>query len=427
MPLGWVDFSKDGLGLGKTIDELQKNSGRDALSLGYVQKGYANLFYPGSATQFGRAKYLFLVPAALLELSKRYNEKKEKGNIDKDTLETELKDIEFDQSRALLIGLNGESKTNIGIIGSGDASIAGTPVIKWNYWSMLKEYGMLKEKHEGLDLKRCTWNVYKKALLKGTDMTGCWDFSGFAADTDAFLDRYRKKTLSETLSIDLDEEERAFLKTRIQDKHPASVMAEMLNIDGKKLREVLSESTTHEKLYALAGFSVFSEPNKEQLKRAAAFAEFSGVLFTAYNLMILNEGETRDEAVKRWNETDLTGIAKKQDLNGVFDDVKAEDVYFINFIKNAREIMISGSADDFDNRIPKVKFLNNAALENKEKLKALTNLIYDRIKKSPNALKEQEGWTGLKEMNYYTELTGNIILEILGQRRIGDERNEDPA
>lgn len=415
MPLGWVDFSKDGLGLGKTIDELQKNSGRDALGLGYVQKGYANLFYPGSATQFGRAKYLFLVPAALLELGK--------GNIDKDTLETKLKKIEFDQSRALLKGLNGESKTNIGIIGgSGDVHIAGTPVIKWNYWSMLKEYGMLKEKHEGLDLKRCTWNVYKKALLKGTDMTGCWDFSGFAADTtDAFLDRYRKKTLSETLSIDLDEEERAFLKTRIQEKHPASVMAEMLNIDGKTLREVLSKSTTHEKLYALA---VFSKQNKEQLKRAAAFAEFSGVLFTAYNLMILNKGEARDEAVKRWNETDLTKIAEKQDLNGVFDDVKANKD---DFIIKAQEIMISGSANDFDNRIPKVEFLNNAALENKKKLKALTNLIYDRIKNSPNALKEQEGWTGLKEMNYYTELTGNIILEILGQRRIGDERNEDPA
>lgn len=113
MLLSWIDLKHEDLKKAREfLDQFKDHSTIDHLGLGIIRDRLAEIFFPATSTVMTRAKYFYLVPAAISELEKVVVRKQYRNSQE---LMIDLKFIEMQQARELMKSL--KDPAGSGIIG----------------------------------------------------------------------------------------------------------------------------------------------------------------------------------------------------------------------------------------------------------------------------------------------------------------------
>ena len=421
MEFGWIDFTaEDGETIRNVINTLKDKDEdlRDALGVGVIRDRFANYFFPGTTTMQSSAKYFFLVPYACQRIEKKkfYQLRKYKD---------ELKRIEREQCNKLIESRNKDKKNEY------NRTIIGSRAINNNnrwinnapsniYWGGLKAYGILKEDislNEYLNLIMKNWNDEKKikntvnkkdeivddenAYLK--DKTSLWNILPETMGTE-----------NKRFSLDLTYDEANFLKNKIIQNKPDSLLAWMLKNDNEL--DILNSTEEIKDLrYDDLMCKIFNNQNNtiydflpEELKEryflAKKFSDFFYVIQIRYNL-IYSEFKNED-TLKKWERI-------KKHAQKYASDVKIKEIFAILKIQNNDLEKFLSTCKE------KIEIMNENEFNESEKLNELDELIKERELKNKKEyaklIKPQEGarWTGLDKLTYRIVPGRNIVYDIL--------------
>ena len=292
LQFGWIDFSKEQRNKVLSVINLLSEPGAvDELGIGIVRDAFANLFFPGTSTIQTRAKYFLIVPYLFTELER------EKG-INPEKMLNRLHDRELDLID--ILKQNGEW----GIIGEN----AGRDLKRKPsdiYWNGLRTYGIFTE-------EKMTMNEYVRIfhLLKekrkafksqGSIHTNSTDQDG--DDSDAASDELAKgfwripdfpKDWRDTVSINLTTQEAKFLKGKIIQSVPHSLLAWLLENNKTDFMNI----ETFDQIETM--FDFFPEHIQSDFLMAKQFADYIFGAHLRYNV-ILSNGEN-EEVNEKWEE-----------------------------------------------------------------------------------------------------------------------------
>lgn len=297
MKLGWVDFSKtERSKILSVLDLLTQKGTLDELGISPIRDGFANLFFPGTSTIQTRAKYFFIIPYACkdLELS------------NETVLVKALKKLE-ETERKCGEALFMQNESENGIIGK--LAIKNGKWVQRNpsdiYWAGLRKYGIfLGGKMSLTEYLNATCNLKnKKSTLKSLGNRNDSAEENEADDKNAgnlYSKQFwniplYKNNWFDTISMSLTSEEGVFLKERIIETCPDTVIAYILK---HNIRESLNCKSFRE-FGALIG--EFPEHIQESYRLALAFSDFNYVMSFVYNIMVSGENE-------KWESEDFQSL-----------------------------------------------------------------------------------------------------------------------
>ena len=428
MEFGWIDFtSEDGEVMRNVINTLEDKDVdlRDALGVGVIRDRFANYFFPGTTTMQSSAKYFFLVPYACQKVEKqKCNQLHECKN--------ELKRIEKEQCNKLLENRNNKNDYNRTIIGS--RSIKHNA--KWInnapsniYWGGLKAFGILKEdislneyftllinkSNSEKNIKNLTnkkeEQIYDDDNADLKDKTSLWDI--LPENMMGYESTENKQ--NRQLSLYLTYDEAKFLKNKIIENKPDSLLAWMLKnqADLEMLKSAveikdLSFDDLKEKIIDSKGKTVydfFPEKLQKLYMLAKNFSDFFYILEIRYNLMY-SKFKNQD-IMERWESVKkyAKDYASRVEIDEIFRILKLQNMDLKDFLKACKNKIDSMNRDEFNTS---------------EKLNELDLLIQQRELKNKTAeyaklLKPIEGaaWTGLDKLTYRIVPGRNIVYDIL--------------
>ena len=343
MQLGWIDFSKsDRDKVFSVMHLLEEQSAVDELGLGIIRNAFADFFFPGTSTVQTRAKYFFIVPYILIEaLSGRYGTE----------INTILRRIDNEERacRDLLL----KTSTD-GVIGRlvPHSWVQRTPASI--YWNGLKELGILTENVSLSELIResLIQKTAKKAREYGNrndDANENEKDDNDAGDITSFhflnIGKTYRENWRDNLSIELREDEAAFLRERIVVSQRNTLLAYIVN-NNIRLDKYGSFSALSEDIID----SVDPEM-AEMIMLANDFNDLVNIITTRFNL-IVSEGKNK-EAVKRWmsisNELERRAAV---DLSYLFYKLKLLNHHKLrSFLIDTQEAIHSGNIDRVDQLI----------------------------------------------------------------------------
>ena len=428
MEFGWIDFtSEDGEVMRNVINTLEDKDVdlRDALGVGVIRDRFANYFFPGTTTMQSSAKYFFLVPYACQKVEKqKCNQLHECKN--------ELKRIEKEQCNKLLESRNNKNDYNRTIIGS--RSIKHNA--KWInnapsniYWGGLKSFGILKEDislneyftllinklNSEKNIKNLTnkkeEQIYDDDNADLKDKTSLWDI--LPENMMGYESTENKQ--NRQLSLYLTYDEAKFLKNKIIENKPDSLLAWMLKnqADLEMLKSAveikdLSFDDLKEKIIDSKGKTIYDflpEKLQKLYMLAKNFSDFFYILEIRYNLMY-SKFKNQD-IMERWESVKkyAKDYASRVEIDEIFRILKLQNMDLKDFLKACKNKIDSMNRDEFNTS---------------EKLNELDLLIQQRELKNKTAeyaklLKPIEGaaWTGLDKLTYRIVPGRNIVYDIL--------------
>ena len=347
MPLGWIDFSKNERNkVLSVLDLLSESSTLDELGIAPVRDGFANLFFPGTSTIQTRAKYFLIVPYALKDLE--YGKETNPNRMLRTFNEMERNCGEI---------LVGGDDTD-GIIGK--RSLAQGKWVKRTpadiYWAGLRYFGIFTG--GTISLTEYVHAICKlksqKATLNNLGNRNDTAEEGIYDDKDAGdlfkmqfwkIPTYQEKWI-DNLSVKLTEEEGTFLKQRMINAFPESMMAYILRND---MTEVFN-CRSFQDLGSL--INEFPDRIQHDYHLASEFSAFLFVLRTIYN-MIVSEGKNEDANALWGNlKLDLKTLAAV-DLEGIFTRLGiTKNVFLCNFLRKSQSLM---DAEDFEGMATEIR------------------------------------------------------------------------
>jgi len=363
LELGWVDFSKsERAKVLDVINLLAEKETLDELGIGPIRDGFANIFFPGTSTIQTRAKYFLIVPYALSDL--------ERTNIsDPQKLAEEMDKLEMLCGEILL------KTSDEGVIGARNLKagrwVKRTPADI--YWSGLRTYGIFTNYrmtyYEYLKAS-CLIKSQKKAMKQHLNRKEDAD-EGEKDDADAGnlfdmlfwkLPEQHDDNWLENLQIELTHSEAVFLKRRIIESCPNSLMAFILD---NNLRTIAYCEGFNDMADAL--LPLLPDNMKNDILLAKSASEFIYGIRIRYNI-ILSQG-LNDEANKEW-EIFKTNMAKNADVDigAIFARLLTRDHGLYRFLTNVQKLMKIGN-DEAIAEIDRLIINRECALKTKSRAK----------------------------------------------------------
>lgn len=393
MPLGWIDFSKSERNKVLSVLELLSEQGTlDELGIMPIRDGFSEIFFPGTTTIQTRAKYFFIVPYALrdLELGKETNPAKAMRELDKVERECGMKFLENNP------GMDG-------IIGSRSLS-AGSWVKRAPsviYWSGLRKYGIFL--NADLSLSEyvrvvCALKGEKANTLSLGNRNDKADDDKDHDDQDAgavagirFWDipTYRYDWRDD-LSMELTQEEGAFLKKKMISRYPDSMLAYVL----ENHVDAFFQCSSFQELKSI--IHLFPEQMQDDYYLALQFSDFLEAINVKYNLIISDEKNA--EAVRVWNEMkDSLDERASVDLTRIVNRLKVYNPSLVRFLSEAKEAMQEHDESK----------LKNAIVRRERELKTT------RAKTLHPGEFDPDAWYGIGTLDYRFNRTKTILADIV--------------
>lgn len=289
MKIGWVDFSKEQRGKVLSVLKLLSEPGAlDELGIGIIRDGFADILFPGTSTIQTRAKYLFVVPYIMLEVEKHKGIKPHEFLSLLDQKEVDLIDILDKDGAEGVIGVEAREKLK-----RKPSSI---------YWNALKTYGIFA--NQGLTLSEyakafCAARDNKQKIRNaGNNNRNSEEASDDADGVDGIYNFWRipvpTQNWREGLTIDLSQEEAAFLKQKIitMPNTKDSLMALVLRENRSDFCEYASFNDLNTLIPAMP------EMMKDDYIMARDFAKFIYGAQIRYNV-IFTKGQD-EEVLEAW-------------------------------------------------------------------------------------------------------------------------------
>lgn len=393
MPLGWIDFSKSERSNVLSVLELLSEQGTlDELGIAPIRDGFSELFFPGTTTIQTRAKYFFIVPYALrdLELGKETNSAKALRELDQ---------IEQDCGKIFL-------KNNPGIDGIiGSRALASGGWVKQApsriYWAGLRKYGFFLNGELTLpEYVRvvCALKAEKANTLslgnrndktnddKDHDDQDAGSVAGIRFwDIPTYRFDWREK-----LSMELTQEEGAFLKKKIVSRYPDSMLAYVL----ENHVDEFFHCSSFQELKSI--IHLFPDKMQKDYYLALQFSDFLEAINVKYNLIISDEKNA--EAVRIWNEMqDSLDERASVDLTRIVNRLKVYNPDLVRFLSEAKEAMLAHDETK----------LNNAIVHRERSLKT------SRAKVLHPGEFDDEAWYGIGALDYRFYRTKTILADIV--------------
>ena len=393
MPLGWIDFSKSERNKVLSVLELLSEQGTlDELGIAPIRDGFSELFFPGTTTIQTRAKYFFIVPYALrdLELGKETNSAKALRELDQ---------IEQDCGKIFL-------KNNPGIDGIiGSRALASGGWVKQApsriYWAGLRKYGFFLNGELTLpEYVRvvCALKAEKANTLslgnrndktnddKDHDDQDAGSVAGIRFwDIPTYRFDWREK-----LSMELTQEEGAFLKKKIVSRYPDSMLAYVL----ENHVDEFFHCSSFQELKSI--IHLFPDKMQKDYYLALQFSDFLEAINVKYNLIISDEKNA--EAVRIWNEMqDSLDERASVDLTRIVNRLKVYNPDLVRFLSEAKDAMLAHDETK----------LNNAIVHRERSLKT------SRAKVLHPGEFDDEAWYGIGALDYRFYRTKTILADIV--------------
>lgn len=397
MQIGWIDFSKSDRN--KVIDVLNLLSEPgvlDELGIAQIRDGFSNLFFPGITTIQTRAKYFLMVPYIFKSLeSYSYN--------DFSKLKKELEKLEKNCARSLLKENENDEKDDNGVIGK-----LSIPDNKWVkrppssiYWAGLKTYGIFTK---DISIDQYLRNICLKNSLKENISKSSYsrDSSNRGHDDkgDGDIQSYNFWNIEtyETdwfngLKIDLTKDEGDFLKRRIIESNPCSMLAFILknNCDEILKYESFSQLVNLE--------DIFPDYLNNPFHLAKDFSDFNRVLMILFNVIASDgKNEVANDLLDNFNNgkhpnfNEISNI----DLNSIFNLLDIKDIRLKSFLLESQQLMKEEKIDELKERIKKREI----------------SLKGENRSKTCHPEQFEDKWFGVYELDYRFRIVKNILGDI---------------
>ena len=363
--IGWVFYSeKQRENLETIISMTQEPGTLDELGLGSVRDGFANLFFPGTTTIQTRAKYFILVPWILNEIYRK--------NDDFTAFRAILRREEIRVIELLL-----KTEDQSGLIGK-EAKERLKRMPSSIYWNGLKTYGIITQ---DLDLSQVREFFKRRKKFEDTYTPRRNTREDLMADDLRELtgNQYLvcegfEKLPQINVELPLTKEEAQFLKVKILESVPQSLLAYILrvNLDG-----ILKVSSFEEMVKALGP----QVPLASEQKLAVLFDKIMQGAYIRYNYLISRSAGYSDQEdwELRWSfyknaVSQIDGIAPSM-FDGIFRKFKISNLTsdfcrawingILDFEKNLEQLDKIISQREFKLKGPSRSRLSNRAVAQK--------------------------------------------------------------
>lgn len=386
MQLGWIDFSKGErdkvLGV---LDSLTESGTLDELGIAPIRDGFADLFFPGTSTLHTHAKYYLLVPYACKDLERSVT-------LNYNTAYSRLYEIE----RSTAEILHKSNPHELGIIGGGYVNrrewIKRPPSTL--YWAGLRRYGIfngslsLSEYLKAICALKSDKDTLKK-LGNKNDADDCDDKDAGAVQSVRFFSvPSYNQDWKKYLSIQLTKKEAEYLKGKIEQASPDSLLVYLLRSNN----EDIFKCDSFEALTSL----IDDHKLKVDCDMAVDFSKFLYVLRVIYNIVV-SQGENESAnriikelwlSLKQYSDIDIEAIFFRLDITN--NGLKM-------FLHDSKKAMAMGDIDALKNIVTK----RERSIKGVSRAKTMNAGSFDKNK-----------WFGGAYLDYRFAQAKQLIMEI---------------
>ena len=347
MEFGWIDFSgRERAKVMNILSLLEEGGMLDELGIAPIRDAFSDVFFPGTSTIQTVPKYFFVVAYILKDFEKSSTISREKAM--RDIRDAERKVCEILGDRDGVIGrLALKSKGNW---------LKRTPADI--YWAGMRRYGILTggRMSMGEFVRSKCGERAGKALTVNVGKKESDGYEVDMDDDDAGLSYgkmhinmlcYRENWMNNELDIRLTAEEGTFLKNRIIENCPDTMLAYVLE---NNIRDFcLADS--FKALEAIAEKHTFPEKMKKQIKRAKCFSEFVYVTRIVYNMIVCPHGEA-DEEFESYKDR-MKEIGEAIDIDELMYELKVSAPSLKSFLTAAKAYMIAENVEGLKDAVAK--------------------------------------------------------------------------
>lgn len=409
--LGWVFFSKEDEEKAMKILDMMDSGTVDELGVGAVRNALSDAMFPGITTIMTRAKYFFIVPRILHSYIHDYKGKIEANEYlrqEQNELMMRLaNEVDYAEKKGI-IGIS-VAKYNKDLHKSRHKELMRKPSAI--YWNGIKSYGIYSGGYSLANLLD-TINLRKK---HSTDMLTYRPMDGETKDDKSnhednsyiFDLPDRSKNWKENIKIELTPTEADFLKNKIIDYFPDTLLAHILK--NKEAGSQFMKGKSFEQMCEMPFFNNLSVQNQRIVLTARNFWTLLYGAHIRYNIILHKRHGSESKLGELYEKWDSWKVQLKQfdwnqfDITYLWDIVQRENVRvnpktkaFINqWVESIRN-------NDFDLKILEslVEKQESANKGSRSKLKLENDEKY-------------KDWVGIESMEYRFSKTKTIVEDIL--------------
>ncbi len=408
--LGWIDFSETDKNKAMKALEMWQDAGTvDELGVGVVRDALSDAMFPGITTIMTRAKYYFIVPRIIHsylsdeKIQKRISLRKYLNDRENEIMQELAQKYDFDEEQRI-IGIN-IAKHNKGLPSQRKKELARKP--SSIYWNGMKAYGIYRGQ---LPLSIFLQHFDNKSIFgeKGFDAydseSGDDRDANLNEESPFYLPDYDRKW-SNDLSIDLSADEADFLKQKIIDRHPATLLAK--TIGNVEFTQQFLDAAAFSDLMGKPFINELPGSIKAVVQTAGKFWQIMDGAHIRYNIILHSRHGSSDKALEftsKWNTwLNVMQAFNWEEFNRPLmweitkshSHVKPFTERFINEWMN--NISTSNfDADTLDGMVEKQELKNKGA----------------RSKLRPGNDDKYNNWIGIAEMNFRFRNAKLIIQDI---------------
>ena len=348
MEIGFVNFNQEALNrAGKVLKMLQGQGAIDELGLGRIRDVFSNSMFPGLSVLQTRAKYFLILPSLYTHLEKkRIADAREARAI--------VRDYEVKITHRLM---DGSEKDAGGIIGA-DSLRNREKYVKYDptyvYQAGMETYGLLKTSGNlyAMLAERSAIRDNQPKKMRGGEAEDSDDLTGLQQQFLTCGEDYRFES-SEPLNIELNELEAGFLRSRIINAVPGSLISELLDSG------LFSTITNYD--FELLGGAIsdkVSDTNFQIYTLSLRYSQFANLLRLFYAMLYdRGVGATTDAEEKavafhnylEMHQSDFTTDKIEEILS--FAAPKLTENSSVHFCRQATKFIADGSFSDLEKLI----------------------------------------------------------------------------
>ncbi|MFM9428751.1 hypothetical protein RCH10_005228 [Variovorax sp. GrIS 2.14] len=402
--LGWVDFSSDDRDRVRDVLALLKEAGTlDELGIGQVRDAFSDAMFPGLSTIQTRARYFLAVPKLLLDWAELPDAKRRKK-----PLPEYLARAENDLARVLKANHERLGISPTDIIGHTAVATGGVERRPSStYWIGLRAFGIVDTKQSLAEFCR-EWRRDHHAHGRVEADDGA-DDADHRFETKVRRPPSSHGPLRDTLTLDLNKKEAAFLETRIRDAKGLahSVMAQLLS--SGLAAGALSGETTRFGAFAqwAHGQKTLSAQSRETIAAADQFSRAVEGAHIVFNSLMARRFEiTRLAKETRTRFRDWRADARAADLF----HAEAPDVWLSAAVHG--QLKVRGRTRDF-------LVAWNDAMRADKPMRFLEDLVEAQAKgnKKERSLllrgpQQASSWFGMEALDYRWQTARRMLKDI---------------
>lgn len=369
------------------MDLLREPGAVDELGIGVIRDAFANRFFPGTSTIQTRAKYFLIVPYLLYELEN-----------DNQILPAQkmLEELEKDELNFIdVLKKSGEQ----GVIGA----TAGKNLRRKPsniYWNGIKTYEIFRGPNISLnDYARIVSKVknekrYAKSQvnIKNKNEDGSGDDQDVISSefADGFWRVLPEENWREDLTIRLTTKEAQFLKERIIDSCPDTLIGHILIKELYQFCKLENFDNLEEMI------NTFPKNITSDYLQAKNFADFIIGAHIRFNVLL---SKSQDDKIKSLWEEWFAGVDnhKDLDLTALFNNLHIRNNMLKRFLYECKDSMLDKDLDRLDQLI--IQRERQLKGDARSKLYNASDFTY-------------ESWVGINKLQYRMQITQTILNDI---------------